>query len=334
AKEFYSNTFPSLNSKEYYTVYPPIAQALFTIGAYIAGSDLQIFSIVLKLFFVAFELGSIYFLIKLLAHFKINKAHVLIYALNPLIVIEFCGNLHFESAMIFFFIAAIYFLISNKLLFSSLLFACSIASKLLTLIFLIFLIRRLGWKKAIQYFILVGLFTALLFLPIVASFGIENFAKSLNLYFQKFEFNASIYYIARQIGYWKKGFNLIAVIGPALGIVSLISILLIFFFEKAKDFQSYFQICLFAICIYLLFTTTVHPWYLGLAILCSVFSKYKFVLLWSFLICLTYINYSFPEYHEVLWIVALEYILVIGFFLYELNINIAFQAKFEKDVRR
>jgi len=74
---------------------------------------------------------------------------------------------------------------------------------------------------------------------------------------------------------------------------------------------------LLSISLYLVCATLVHPWYLSLAIVLSVFTKYRYPILWSALICLTYLNYSYAEYHENLWIVALEYLAVFGFFIWE-----------------
>ena len=65
---------------------------------------------------------------------------------------------------------------------------------------------------------------------------------------------------------------------------------------------------LWAICIYLFLATTIHPWYAILPLALSVFTKYRFTIVWTGLIWLTYINYNYAEYHENLWIVALEYL--------------------------
>ena len=67
---------------------------------------------------------------------------------------------------------------------------------------------------------------------------------------------------------------------------------------------------LFAICLYLLFTTTVHPWYVALPVVLCLFTRFRFPILWSGLIWLTYFNYSGEVYEEKLWAVTVEYILV------------------------
>ena len=75
---------------------------------------------------------------------------------------------------------------------------------------------------------------------------------------------------------------------------------------------------LFGIVVYLLLSTTVHPWYLAIPLFLSVFTRFRFMLIWSLLVILSYSAYSNAQYDENLWLVALEYISVIGYFLYEL----------------
>ena len=161
--------------------------------------------------------------------------------------------------MIFFFLLGIWLLVKGKSEISTLTFflsalamSFSIASKLLPLIFLPFLIKRLGWKNSIQYFLIIGITVALLFLPLINGAFLNNFGTSLNLYFQKFEFNASLYYVLRWIGFQILGFNLIYVLGPVLAVITFSGVLGLSIFEKESSWQNIFQKCLFAICLYLI----------------------------------------------------------------------------------
>lgn len=366
--------FSKLNSPEYFTIYPPVAQLTFAIAVWLFPNSIWGSALVMKLFLFLFEIGSIVLIISLLKKWKLPLKNVLIYALNPLIIIEICGNLHFEGAMIFFLLLAIWLLVKLEIRyqiperyplpalgFSAVAFALSIASKLLPLMFLPFFIKRLGWKKSVQYFAIIGITLAVLFFPLINGVFIENFGNSLNLYFQKFEFNASIYYLARWIGFQTIGWNMIAVIGPALAVCTPVLIFLMAGLEKvgqhppapkgeqlqinnvesnhlpltnsplgaggehtttAKNiWQNLPEKLLFAICIYLFFTTTVHPWYVALPLVLCSFTRYRFPLVWSGFIVLTYINYSYPTYHENLWIVGLEYATLGLFLIYELNLT-------------
>lgn len=318
--------FDQLNSPEYFTIYPPIAQGIFATAVWLFPNSIVGSALVLKLFLLACEIGSIFLLVKLLRHFELPSKNVLLYALNPLIIIELVGNLHFEAAMVFFLLLAFYLLIralqfpkktSKQFYFSALAFSISIACKLLTIIFLPFLIKRLGWKKSFQYFLAVGIFTLLLFAPLFNHLFVNNFGESLNLYFQKFEFNASIYYIVRWIGFEETGYNQIRYIGPGLAVCTILGIGLLFLFDKKRSLVTLPQKWLFAICIYLLCATTVHPWYVTLPVVLCVFTNFRFPIVWSGLIMMTYINYSYPEYFENLRMVWVEYTLVVLYFILE-----------------
>ena len=341
--------YEKLNSPEYFTIYPPTAQLIFAIACWIFPTSILGASIIMKLFLVVFEIGSILLIVRILQHLRLPSKNVLLYALNPLIIVEITGNLHFEGAMIFFFLLGVWVLIKapsiqsrvsskakktlkknqklpsqnvqlslQKWFQSSLFVALSVASKLLSLIFLPLFVKRLGWKKSIQYFFIIGVCLILFFMPFMSETFLNNFGDSLNLYFQKFEFNASVYYIARWIGFQYIGYNLISYIGPALALTAFLVILGFTFFEKEISWSSFFEKALFIICTYLFFTTTIHPWYLSLPIVLCLFTTYRFPILWSSLIFLTYINYSYQEYFENLWIVGLEYSLVLSYLIYEM----------------
>ncbi|OYX23972.1 MAG: hypothetical protein B7Z06_09505 [Flavobacteriales bacterium 32-35-8] len=67
--------------------------------------------------------------------------------------------------------------------------------------------------------------------------------------------------------------------------------------------------------------TTVHPWYVATLLILSIFTTYKFPLVWSFVIMLSYLAYSNANETENLWIIALEYIIVYSVFIWEVLIK-------------
>ncbi len=87
------------------------------------------------------------------------------------------------------------------------------------------------------------------------------------------------------------------------------------------DFKTLPEEWLFAITLYLICTTTMHPWYTALPIVLCVFTKWRFPIMWSGLIFLTYVNYSYEPYRENLWVVALEYLAVAAWFAWEWKSN-------------
>lgn len=330
--------FEAFGAKDTYTSYPPVAQAQFVSACWLFPSNIYGCMVVMKSWLFFFEIGSILLIVKLLQRFQLPARNVLLYALNPLIIVEITGNLHFEGAMVFFLLLALWLLgdLTNfknlknrranlRLAASAAAFALSICSKLLTLLFLPFFIKRMGRGRSLVYFAVTGAVTVLLFLPVVNLTFLQNFTASLGLYFSKLEYNASLYYLLRWAGYLVWGYNRIALFGPLLGAVAMIGIFWMAFRRAgalagrgaAAELKALPEDWLFAFCLYLACTTTVHPWYLALPVVLCVFTKWRFPVVWSGLVFLTYVNYSYEPYRENLWVVGLEYTVVAGWFLWE-----------------
>ena len=312
--------FEAFGAKNTYTSYPPVAQVQFASACWLFPENIYGCVVVMKLWLFVFEAGSIFLIIKLLRRFNLPERNVLLYALNPLIILEIMGNLHFEGAMIFFLLLALWLLTARCWSLSAIAFALSICSKLLTLMFLPFFVKKMGWGRSLRYFFITGAVTVLLFLPVVNPSFFGNFSESLGLYFQKLEYNASLYYLLRWVGWQIAGYNMIARFGPALGLLAMTGIFWLAFKGSSRsnpNLKDLPEAWLFAICIYLACTTTVHPWYLALPVVLCVFTKWRFPVVWSGLIFLTYINYSYEPFWENLWVVALEYAFTAAWAIWE-----------------
>jgi alpha-1,6-mannosyltransferase len=315
-----------LNSKNYHTVYPSVSQAFFSFAVEFFPKSIYGTTVVIKSLVCLCDVGSIILIKKLLSSGVRSMQHAvrntLLYALNPLIIIELCQNIHFEGVAIFFFLLAIFFIQKNKIVFSSIAYSLSIATKILPLMFLPFFLKNMNWRNVITYYLMIGIFTLLIFLPFYNATFLPNLKSSLDLYTKKFEFNASIYYLVREVGFWIKGYNWGQFTTPYLNGIVLLSIGLIFFKQKKyKTFnnESFFTNCLFAYSVYCLCAATVHPWYAALALAFSVFTEFRYPSVWTYFIGLTYIHYAFGVYLENYWVIAVEYFVVIGLSFYELK---------------
>lgn len=301
-----------------YTNYPPLNQLIFAMAALAGEKSITVAVLVLRIFIVSADLGIYYFGKKLLKKLDLPGNRIFWYLLNPLIIIELTGNLHFEGVMLFFLVAALYFLHQRKWLLSALLLGCSVSVKLIPLLFLPLFFRKLGMRKALAYYAATGLLCLLLFLPFLSEEFLRNYRESVGLWFQSFEFNASIYYLIRWIGYRVQGYNIIGTAGPLLGLLVFLFVLFMSFLRRNQDFIGLLTSMLFAISGYLFLATTIHPWYLTTPLVLSVFTRYKFVLVWSFVVMVSYSAYSQPDFKENLWLVALEYMVVFGVLGYEI----------------
>ena len=231
--------------------------------------------------------------------------------------------------MIFFLVLSFWLLSKSKLLVSAVSFSVAICSKLLPIILLPVLLVRLGWKKSLAYYLTVGIICLLLFLPLLNEEIISGFRESIGYYFKKFEFNASVYYLVREWGFWNYGYNIIHTVGWKMGAWCAVFILLFTLFDayfyksvahskQSTEGSRLLTSCLFIFTIYFAFATVVHPWYISTLLAFSLFTRFKFVIVWTGLIFLTYLGYTSTGFTENLWITAFEYTTIFGYLAYEL----------------
>jgi hypothetical protein len=310
--------FQLLNSPEYFTIYPPVNQAIFALTAWLFPDSLYGSTVFIRLWLLLAELGSLYLLFLLLRKMALPVKRWLLYALNPLIILELTGNLHFEALMIFFLLMSLYLLRKEQLVWAAFFFALAVSTKLLPLILLPLYWRRLGTTKAWQFYLMTAAFTLLMFLPLFSYELLAGLSQSVSLYFQKFEFNASVYYIIREIGFVLKGYNIIGSAGRWLAVSTFVGIIIYTLLERKDRLPSAWM---WVWLIYLLLATTVHPWYVAPLLAFSIFSSYRFAVLWSGLIFLSYAGYVTDGFSENLLLTGLEYGLLMMFIGYELYSN-------------
>jgi hypothetical protein len=307
-------------SQQSYSCYPPLNQLFFVIPAALSDS-ITTQLIIFKIIMILADLGIILVAKKIAEHLKININQVWLFALNPFIILEFTGNLHFEGVMIFFMLCAIYLLLKNQWIFSTVFFAFAVQVKLIPLIILPLFWKKLGLRKMIGYVGLSAILIMLLGKLFLTETFLLNMMGSVDQYFERFEFNAGIFYVIREIGFMTAGYDTIQSVMPVLTKIILISIILMAIFRKYKTDQDLMISAMFAFVIFYGFSTTVHPWYISLILIYSVFTNYRFALIWSFLVMLSYSAYAETNFAENKWFLITEYVLVGAVLVYEIIKN-------------
>lgn len=306
--------YQNLNSPDYFTIYPPFAQLIFWLSSALSPSSVLGAAVVMRLLIVSVEMVSIRYLLKLADHYQIKPQNVLWYALNPLVILELTGNLHYEAFMICFLLIALYLLVREKYIWAGFFVAMAVSVKLLPLILLPLFLRKIDFKHLVRFYGSTAFFIVLTFLPMFSSSLIHGMESSLSLYFQKFEFNASVYYLIREFGYAVKGYNIIQSAGPYLAVTTFILILLFALFAYRQKIP---QAIIGALMIYFLMATTVHPWYVTTILAFSVLTNFRFGVVWTCLIFFTYLGYDTAGFQENLWVTTTEYVLLTGYITYE-----------------
>lgn len=331
AQELY-NGMGELNGS-HYTNYPPVSQFCYFITALFASKSIWGSAIVFRLLIILADMGTFFFGRKLLQSLQLPEKRIFWYILNPFIIIELTGNLHFEAVMVFFIIWSLYLLHKGYWYWAAIILALSVSVKLIPLLFLPIFFQKFvlddrkgfdttsltrGLPKLIGFYSIVIAIVFLTFAPFLSGEFLTNFSKTISLWFQNFEFNASIYFIIRWIGYQTVGWNVIETAGKILPLVSIIILLAITFIRNNRNTPQLITGMLLGICFYYFLSTTVHPWYVAVPLSLCIFTKYRFPIAWSFVIIFSYTAYIHSDFKENLWMVGLEYITVFVIFIREI----------------
>lgn len=305
---FSNEIYPLLNSPNYFTVYPPLNQYLFILPSLLFPDHLLAATIVLKLQLFLFEVGTILLLPKTLKLYGGEESTSAWYILNPLIILELTANAHFEGVMVFFMVAFLYYLGNHKHQLASLALGLAINVKLIPLLIWPLLAKNIGWKKSIYSLFLIAGTSVLLSIPFVSAELIENIASSIGLYFRGFSFNAFIYSIVYDF-FPLENKKLVA---PLLMLIPLAYLLKTLIREGiSKDKLP--LISLHVLVLYFLFSAVVHPWYLAVPLVLSLFTSRNYLIAWTGLVFLTYFTYRIVPYEESPVIIAFEYCFLLIF---------------------
>ena len=304
-------------SAGHYSNYPPIHQLPFIIAAIFSKHSILGAVIILRLLLISADLGILFYGKKLLRKLQLPTKNIYWFILNPLVIVELTGNLHFEGLMLFFLVMALYYIHTKKWHLAALTMAVSIAVKLVPILSLPLFLNKLGWKKSIRFYLSIGIVFILLFLPFLSGNFIKNYSATIGLWFSNFEFNASFYYLLKWVLEATTSLTLIhSMSSIVIGFLGIqISIQLIQ--NKIKTSELILSI-LWVLTGYYFVSTTVHPWYVVSLLLLSIFTTYKFARVWSYTLIFSYFAYnqfSVDENGLMLW---LEYLPVWGVLVWEL----------------
>ncbi|MAJ52375.1 MAG: hypothetical protein CMB82_12305 [Flammeovirgaceae bacterium] len=294
-----------LNSSMYATVYPPFNQFFFWLSTFPVQ---PIWSVgILRIFLFLTDIASTFLIHKLRPKTALSSW----FFLNPLLIFEGVGNVHFESMMIFFLLLTLYFISVNKFAKAGFAWGLAIATKLIPLLFLPALMWYYKWKRSWVLISIALLVLSLTLMPMLSTQIWQGTSTSLKLYFQHFEFNASIYFIFRAFGFWFKGYNIIGTLGPIMGFTTLLLIsfgaIFLYYYKYSLE-----NVLLYSLTLYLIMSTTIHPWYVLTLIPLGLLSGHWYPIIWSFTVFWSYFGYDRIGYNVPTWWILSEYIILFG----------------------
>ena len=304
----------NLNSLNY-SPYPPINQFLFFLSTSFK-KDIFFSLISMRSLIIVSDILNFFIGCRILKKLKFKEEKILWYFLNPLVIIELTGNLHFEGFMLTFFGFGILLFLENKKLFALFPLAFSVGTKLITLIIIPFILNQKKINEKLKMMIPFSVLLFFIFFFPIGNHNLPNFYNTIKLWFSNLEFNGSVYYIIRYLGFKIKGYNIIKSVGLVTPLITTITVLYLIF-NKKKETKVTLEDMFLLLSFFYLISMVVHPWYIITILYLGLFTKYNFQIIWSALIFLTYSAYQNSKVDENFYLIGLEYFIVFGFFIYE-----------------
>lgn len=188
-----STLYPLVNHKDVHTIYPPLLQLLFQALAVFTTSPL-----VYKTVFVMFDVAIIVVLFKFLTSMERPLGWAIVYAWNPLVVLETSWSGHADTVGVFFLLVGLMWAVRARSVWASVFLALSGMAKFFGLVFLPFLEDvRVRWRTIALVLLAASAITIGCYVPFLE--GRHHWFTGMNRYVETWEFNSSLYSIVEAL---------------------------------------------------------------------------------------------------------------------------------------
>jgi len=275
--------------------YLPVSQFFYALVNRVAPQSILAFQVGA----VIFDLSTGWLVFDILRMLGLSRNKALIYLWNPLVIVEFAHGAHIDALMIFLMMAAFWFLVRYKpgqpggeweCYLSAFALAGSTLTKPIPALLVPLFVRRWGWRRLVVYFTLLLSLSALF--AAGAGWGLtgpldgRGLFGALRIYSTYWNYNSGIYHWLEVLimGYQAAGGTSGEMVGdtPVL-FAKLLTIVLTALISLASGAWAWklddpgkadinmrnvylLRLVFIPIGAYILFTTTVHPWYVTLLV--------------------------------------------------------------------
>lgn len=283
------------------SIYPAAAQLLFLLSNLLWGPSV----IGWKCLLLAFE--SLFFLV-LIRGFRVTPEKFCLWALNPLVLLEFYSSGHVDLVAVVFFVGGIYLLSSRSVQFwSPVLLAGATLVKIYPAFTIpLFLARWLRRRHLIKMTSIYTIAIAVPSLLLILSWGgaadsLASFWNIFSIYRESWRFNSLPYLLVESNR---------QTIQPYLEGFFLLSVLLLARIQKDASWQDLVTRIYFLLLVLYLVSHTVHPWYVSwvLALYPLLGLQYLAGLYLAAASFVSYFAYWWKPEGERIWLLWLEYI--------------------------
>lgn len=279
------------------TSYPPLAQGLFFLLA-LFGESVVVF----KLAFVLVEMGLMWLLYRFLLLVKGNVGNLVLYVLNPLVLVEVAWSGHLDGVAVALLMLGLYFLQLGKEWRGVVSMAASVLVKFIGV--LGFPALLIGLKQKWRILGVVGLVG----LGYIFYDGILS--RGLHTYSRDWSFNGALFEL------------LLGVVGNGF----IVRYILLAIFLGGVGWVMYtkrnaVEVTWWTAVLYLLCTPSVHPWYTMILVPFLVL-KFRWSTLW---LCFA-VGFSYLALHNLLtagvwalpwWVLVIEWGVFVGLVVFE-----------------
>ncbi|MGE0785550.1 MAG: glycosyltransferase 87 family protein [Sandaracinaceae bacterium] len=301
-----------LNSPAYYTVYPPLAQVVFAVGAAIESATHLASTRAIRALFLLGLLASVAIWLRIAARIGVPPPWAAALAWNPLLAWELVAGGHTEALMLPLALLALEATLDDRPARAALFLGLAASMKLTALVWLPALAlwshRRIGLRSAPLG--LAPLVTAATFLPFASPTLAPHVIESLRLFAGAFSFNAPIYYAARDALGYVEGLSppVDAQIAPALTLASVLAwAVSAILARRGREPRALLSALAGGGVAMLLLGRVFHPWYVLPALACGLLVESRALLWLSFALPLSYLRYRAGAREEP-WVLALEFV--------------------------
>ena len=239
------------------TIYPPLAQFLFRLVCMVEPSPLGI-----KIAFTLADLGIIWVLLLVLRHRGRSPSRVVLYAWNPLPVIEVAGSGHLDALGVLLLVAAAYSLSKGRKQAAAWTLTGAFLSKLIPVLAL-----PLLWRRMDEHPLRLRHRWPLAWFPVLTLVGFASFVDvgsrlfaGLFTYLDKWRFNDALFSLA----YALIRDPALAIDDDALDLLrrTFAGLLVAFACWAGWKIADPFRAIYLILGVYLVLSPTLHPWYL------------------------------------------------------------------------
>lgn len=304
----FGDFFAPLTNNEVYSTTFPMVHFVSIFSALFTNVHPLISIVILRIPIIIADFVLIKFLIKLLDKLNLSYSSLLVYALNPLVIIGLTGNISFIGVMLCFFAIGLYFIIHNKWINSIFFFTLAATSSIFTFLLIPLVFKKLQLAKSIAFVLIITAIFSLFWLP----FYHEQFLDTiLNNISSNLLGSANNFGLKHVIDSFTGEANIII---PVLFGVALISISI----SRASDWISILKGMMFCLTAFILLNYTIEPYYFVLLVFFSaLIHQYHYAIIWSLFAIVNYPIFE-PFLATHYWVMPMEYSILLLLFLLEL----------------